>query len=376
MGKSAPSPPPAPDPAVVAREQGAANAETARVTAALNRLNQYGPDGSITYDQNGPDNYSVRTTLSPEMQRIYDATRSAQTTYGQIGNAQLTGVQAALSEPYRNPYANETAAAIGRANTAGAQPINTNYDQVRQQSIDAAMSRLDPMFTRDEEAMRSRLLASGIGQGSEAWNAEYGNFNQARNDARMQAIMNADGLTGQAIQQAGALRQIPIQEAGQLVNLSNAGMTQGLVERSTPLNETAALLTGQQVQIPGLQQVPQTQVAPTDVIGAYGMSQAAKNAGYQGQLAAYNAGLGGMYGLGSAAILGGSMFARSDRRLKTDIRKVGKTEGGSNLYLYRYKDDPIGTPHIGVMAQELRKTRPDAVVKVGGFYAVDYDKVA
>lgn len=374
MGKSAPSPPPAPDPTIVAQAQGAANEQTARTQAALNRVNQYGPDGSVTYSYNGPDSYSVHTALSPDMQRIYDATRSAQNTYGQIGNAQLGGVQKSLSQPYQNPYAQNTADAIARANAAGSQPINTNYDQVRQQAIDAATSRLDPMFARDEEAMRSRLLASGIGQGSKAWSSEYGDFNQGKNDARMQAIMNAEGLAGQAIQQTGMLRQMPMQEAGQLVNLSNAGMTQGIASRSVPLNETAALLTGQQVQIPGLQQIPQTQVAPTDVVGAYGLNQAAQNAGYQGRLSAYNAGLGGMYGLGSSAILGAAMF--SDRRLKTDIRKVGKTEGGSNLYFYRYKDDPGRTPHIGVMAQELRKTRPDAVVKVGGFYAVDYDKVA
>lgn len=346
MGKSAPSPPPAPDPVAIANAQGVANKDTARIQAALNRVNQFGPDGSITYnsnwqqsddwmnqkladdryahqgmdwneadarkffDERNPykDSYSVTTTLSPESQRIYDMTRQAQGKYGEIGNAQLGAVQQSLSTPYQNPYSDVTRDAIGRAAAASAQPNNTDYSAIRQEAIDAAMSRLNPSFARDEETMRARLLASGIGQGSKGWSAEYSDFNQGRNDARMQAIMNAEGLTGQAIQQTGMLRQMPIQEAGQVVNLANAGMTQGIAERTQPLNEAASLLSGQQVQMPGLMQVPQTQMAPTDVIGAHGLSQQAQNAAYQGQMSAHNASLGGMYGLGSAAIMGAGMF--------------------------------------------------------------------
>ena len=49
MGKSSSSPPPAPDPTVTARAQADANAETARLQATLNRVNQITPYGSITY---------------------------------------------------------------------------------------------------------------------------------------------------------------------------------------------------------------------------------------------------------------------------------------------------------------------------------------
>lgn len=414
MGKSSPSAPPAPDPIAVANAQGAANKETALTEAQLNRVNQYGPNGSVVYSSNADkegqwfsdamerdrlahqqqgkewneegakayfearnpyaNSYNVTTTLSPEMQQIADATRQAQTTYGNIGNAQLQSVQSALSKPYQNPYSQIAQDAIGRADAASRQPINTDFNKIRQESIDAAMSRLNPMFARDEEAMRSRLLASGIGQNNRAWSSEYSDFNQGKNDARMQAILNAENLTGQSIQQTGMLRQMPINEAGQILNMTNAGMTQGIAERTQPLNEAASLLTGQQVQIPGMSQVPQSQIAPTDIMGTYGMNQSAQDAAYKGRLSAYNANMGGMYGLGSAAIIGGAALM-SDRRLKTDIRKVGKTDGGSNLYFYRYKDDPTEKPHIGVMAQELKKTNPDAVLKVGGFYAVDYDKV-
>lgn len=62
----------------------------------------------------------------------------------------------------------------------------------------------------------------------------------------------------------------------------------------------------------------------------------------------------------------------SDERLKDDIEPVGELYDGTNVYRYRYKGDP--TPRIGVMAQEIEKTRPDAVVEVGGWKAVDYGK--
>ena len=44
------------------------------------------------------------------------------------------------------------------------------------------------------------------------------------------------------------------------------------------------------------------------------------------------------------------------------------------IYTYKYKNDPVKT-HMGVMAQDIEKTRPDAVVEIGGFKAVDYSKV-
>lgn len=69
----------------------------------------------------------------------------------------------------------------------------------------------------------------------------------------------------------------------------------------------------------------------------------------------------------------------SDRRIKTDIEKVGHlTELGVDLYAWCYRnDDP--TRYVGVMAQDLlaRSDLAHAVVtaeagEFQGFYAVDY----
>jgi hypothetical protein len=58
--------------------------------------------------------------------------------------------------------------------------------------------------------------------------------------------------------------------------------------------------------------------------------------------------------------------------LKTDIEKVGKTDDGQQIYSYRYKSG--GPIQMGLMAQEVEKKHPDAVVKKGGIRFVDYGK--
>ncbi len=64
----------------------------------------------------------------------------------------------------------------------------------------------------------------------------------------------------------------------------------------------------------------------------------------------------------------------SDIRLKRDIAPVGRLAGGINLYRYRYLwGDTI---HVGVMAQEVAATRPDAVHSgPDGYLRVDYARL-
>ena len=68
---------------------------------------------------------------------------------------------------------------------------------------------------------------------------------------------------------------------------------------------------------------------------------------------------------------GGSEPARSDARLKTDVKRVGTSAGGLGLYQWRY----LGQAETwqGVMAQEVLKTVPEAVkADDNGFLTVDY----
>lgn len=67
---------------------------------------------------------------------------------------------------------------------------------------------------------------------------------------------------------------------------------------------------------------------------------------------------------------GASMFMASDRRLKTDIQRIGTTDGGLPMYTYRYKGEDA--MQMGVMAQDVEKVNPDAVREFGGYKAVNY----
>jgi hypothetical protein len=62
----------------------------------------------------------------------------------------------------------------------------------------------------------------------------------------------------------------------------------------------------------------------------------------------------------------------SDERLKEEIEPVGELFDGQPVYKYRYIGDPKW--QIGLMAQEVEKTHPDAVVEIGGYKAVNYNK--
>ena len=68
---------------------------------------------------------------------------------------------------------------------------------------------------------------------------------------------------------------------------------------------------------------------------------------------------------------GTAMMAFSDRRLKTDVEKIGEREDGLGVYAFRYLWSPVR--YIGVMAQEVLKVKPEAVIHTpSGFMAVNY----
>jgi len=68
----------------------------------------------------------------------------------------------------------------------------------------------------------------------------------------------------------------------------------------------------------------------------------------------------------------GSLF--SDIRLKTDVEQIGNLTPDIPLYKFRYVWG--GPEYTGVMAQDVIKTRPDAVHMMDtGYYAVDYNAI-
>lgn len=75
---------------------------------------------------------------------------------------------------------------------------------------------------------------------------------------------------------------------------------------------------------------------------------------------------------GAASGLGALGVTFSDKRLKTDIETVGKDARGRRVVSYRYKGEPEGTRRVGHIAQEVAKTDPHAVSKIGKHLAIDY----
>jgi hypothetical protein len=147
--------------------------------------------------------------------------------------------------------------------------------------------------------------------------------------------------------------------------LRQAQLTEEMQKRGFTLNEINALLHGQQVATPQFQGFNQAQRSETP------QYLDAAHKGYMGELQSYSMDqaqnpMGDLFQMGGQL---GSAYLMSDRRLKTNIKRIGKTPGGVNVYSYRYI---WGEPAIGVMADEV----PWAAVEgPGGYKMVDYARV-
>lgn len=70
---------------------------------------------------------------------------------------------------------------------------------------------------------------------------------------------------------------------------------------------------------------------------------------------------------------GAAAYALCDMQAKENIQQIGYTDKGLPLYIFNYKgDDKI---QINVMAQDVEKVLPDAVVETNGYKYVNMEKV-
>lgn len=73
-----------------------------------------------------------------------------------------------------------------------------------------------------------------------------------------------------------------------------------------------------------------------------------------------------------AKIAGTAAMIFSDKRMKENIKAIGKTFDGQTIHSFNYKGDP--RTQIGLIAQEVEDHKPHAVGLSGGMKTVDYDK--
>jgi hypothetical protein len=128
-----------------------------------------------------------------------------------------------------------------------------------------------------------------------------------------------------------------------------------LALRQLPLNEVAAIMGGAQVQLPQFQAYQGAEVGAAPVFAG---QQAAGNfaqQSYGNQTAAYNAKMGVLGSIAGAA--GMYAGAKSDRRLKSNIVRVGTHPLGIGIYEY----DIFDRRERGVMADEVEQVKPEAV---------------
>lgn len=337
MGK--PSAPTPPDPQVTAQAQTSSNIDTAIANGYLNATNQNTPYGTVTYNQTGSQQvgnnqvptFSSTTSLNPQYQGILDSQAKIGQQALDTGGTALSNAQKSLSAPL----------------DLSGLPAMPTLD--RNAYADQLMSRFNQDWNQQSSANDVKLANQGIGVGSEAYAADKRTLDNARNDASTQAFLNAGNVQSQQAQLGGQQRQQALSEL--------------LTQRNQPLNDLSSLLGFS----PGIQ-TPNApnfggNVAGTDVAGITQNGFADQQANYQAQVSQQNALMSGLFGLGSAKILA------SDRRLKSNIRRIGRTQSGIPIYSYT----KYGRHEIGVMAQDVEKTMPWLVFEMpNGFKAVNY----
>lgn len=263
------------------------------------------------------------------------------------------------------------------------------------QAINVGMNQSNEMY-RNQLAANNQGFSQSLGAGNftntalqnqNAMNLQNLGFNNDAAQAENQMQLGNLGFNNNALQNQNAMN---LANAGfnnnnattrfnQQLSASNyanqlrqAQYAMAQQEQLQPLNVMNALMTGQQVGMPQMPSFSQAQAAqPVNYLGAANMTgqMAMQNASMQN--ASDNSMMNGLFNLGGMGMAGAFKF--SDKRLKTDIKRIGKL-GKLNLYSYRY----IGSNarHEGVLAHEVKKVMPEAVQRhASGYDTVNYSMI-
>lgn len=309
-----------------------------------NRTDAYGQAQANAFGQGlAAQQQGFSQALGTRQQNVSDATTAG--TFANNAAGQIFGMGVT--------NANLNNAAQGQQygqNMGAAQFGNAAQGQANQQNLQAAT------FGNSAQDQRYNQNLSNAG----FYNSAQGqNFQQGQQAAAFANTTQNQDFNQQlaGAQFANQARQQQIQESAYLRNL--------------PLNDIATLLgTGGGVQGPQFNNFAQVGVAAPDYMGAVYQNYNAANQQYQQAQQARSQGLGSIFGL--AGTLGAARI--SDRRLKTNVRRIGTLASGLATYVYNYLGS--SRPEFGVMAQEVASVRPEAVITLpGGYMAVDYSKV-
>jgi hypothetical protein len=336
MGKK--SAPAAPDYTSAAQATATGNLDVARAQQAANMVNQTTPYGSLTYTQNGTDSfgnprYTANVALSADQQALQNADTQTSLGLSKLEGAGLGYVGNQLSHPFDQ-------------SSLPSQAVNAG-----QTGQDAIMARMQPTLDMQRKGLENQLANQGITDtGSEAYKNAMLAQNQRENDLYNSAAVSGINIGNQARQQA-------IQEQSFF--------------RNEPINTLNAVRSGSQVTTPNFTNTPgQAQVSGPDMMTAANNAYNAQMGDYNAQQAQRGQTAGAATSLLAAYIASGALA--SDIRLKHRIRRIG-THRRMGIGIYRYAYKGTDQLYVGVMAQELEKVNPAAVITMpSGYKAVKY----
>lgn len=222
-------------------------------------------------------------------------------------------------------------------------------DEARQRAEQAThksyMDRLNPQFTQQTNDMQTRLVNQGLTPGSEAYQRAMNDLQQQQGDQANQAAYQST-LAGQ---------NAFTQSLGDQIN--SGGFSNNA--QQAYINQILSAINGspsgydKNMDIFGIQSGADNRISQNKAANKAAQAQAGNQALQTGAMAA--------------------MMAFSDKRLKENIKSVGKLDNGLAVYLFNYIGE--NKPQIGLIAQEVQEVKPDAVIEnEDGYLMVDYSK--
>lgn len=298
---------------------------------------------------------TMTPTLTPEQSRYL--------------NAQTDFFTGTIAPTYQNAVGGATN--VYNNTAAGVQGAAQNYSQVAGQAqnvlgqtgesaLRSGITGLQNVNSPEYVQQQLRaVLDPAQAQYQQNLSAQQARFGGAGQIGSQRDVMAQNALAGQnqAIQQQGAAQVMNSLAAQQLQanqtlgSLGQAGMTGAQAAGANALSASMAPQELYNKYASVIFGTPAASYTP-NFSGTQTQNQQGTTSGQSTQM-----------GLG---------FNLSDRRLKRDIKLLGK-RGEFKVYSFKYHNSD--TKYVGVMAQDLLSTLPEAVIERDGYYMVDYDRV-
>ena len=228
--------------------------------------------------------------------------------------------------------------------------------RAEQATYQSYLDKLQPQFANQTSDLQASLANKGISIGSEAYSRAMSDLQDSQNAALNQAAYQAT-LAGQDAFSNSLADEL--RSAG----FSNAAQTSYINQLLQALQNS---YSGYDIAMDkfNVQYGADNRIAQNRAANA----QSAINFGND----LIKLGLSGSQDAASKAASAGAMAAFSDIRLKENITAVGKLDNGLTVYLFNFKGSNV--PQIGLIAQEVIKQKPEAIVEDSdGSLSVRYD---